>query len=197
MVDAPTRPKLTFPEAEAAWVRDMYQEARVILEYGSGGSTVLAGEQLGATVFSVESDLAWAKNLAAWFEANPPLANVQLHPVDIGPTEEWGRPVGNQGWRSYHNYPLSVWDRNDFTAPDLVLIDGRFRVACFLSVMIRTRRPVTVLFDDYIERKPYHMVERYAAPTETRGRMVRFDLQPRAFPLEDITRIFETFTRVQ
>jgi hypothetical protein len=197
LTDAPTKPKLTFPAAEADWVRALYGHARVILEYGSGCSTVLAGEQLGATVFSVESDQDWAANLAAYFDANPPLANVQLHPIDIGKTEKWGRPVGNGGFRKYHRYPISVWDRDDFQHPDLVLIDGRFRAACWLTVMIRATQPVTVLFDDYVERPRYHMVERYAKPAEIRGRMARFQLEPRAFPAEDMALIFETFTRSQ
>lgn len=196
MLDAVLKkPKLTFPKAEADWVKERYRRANVILEYGSGGSTVFAGEQLGATVFSVESDLIWAANLAEWFDENPPLANVQLHPVDIGKTEEWGRPVGHGGWRRFHRYPITVWDREDFQHPDLVLIDGRFRAACFLTVMLRIERPLTVLFDDYTERKPYHIVERYAEPTETRGRMARFDLTPSAFPTADMALIFETFTR--
>ena len=69
LVDAVLKPKLTLPRAEADWLRQHYAEARVILEYGSGGSTVLAGEQLGAHVFSVESDLGWAADLQDWFDA--------------------------------------------------------------------------------------------------------------------------------
>lgn len=192
-----SKPKLTFPAPEADWVRAHYAQANVILEYGSGGSTVLAGEQLGATVFSVESDLAWAENLGQWFAQNPPLANVQLHPVDIGRTEKWGRPVGNGGFRKYHRYPITVWDRDDFLHPDVVLIDGRFRAACWLTCMIRATQPLTVLFDDYVDRKPYHMVERYLAPTEIRGRMARFDMTPHAFPTQDMAQIFQEFTRPQ
>jgi len=77
------------------------------------------------------------------------------------------------------------------------LIDGRFRAACWLTCMIRATRPLTVLFDDYTERKPYHMVERFVAPTEIRGRMARFDLKPSAFPAADMADIFEAFTKAQ
>lgn len=191
----PVCPELTLPEAEAAWVTESYNAARVILEYGSGGSTVLAGEMLGSTVFSVESDLAWAQNLQDWFDQNPPLAHVVLHPVNIGKTQSWGHPGGNDGFRRYHRYPITVWDRDDFQHPDLVLIDGRFRPACLITTMLRIERPVTVLFDDYVDRPEYHMVERYSKPVETRGRMARFELKPRAFPIEDMARIFEIFTR--
>ena len=188
-------PELTFPEVEADWVRRHYADARVILEYGSGGSTVLAASNPECTVFSVESDRDWAANLEAYFRQNPPSGLVRQHPVDIGPTEKWGRPKGQGGWRKYHRYPISVWDREDFQHPDLVLIDGRFRAACWLTVLIRATKPVVVLFDDYVDRSAYHMVEDFVKPTEIRGRMARFDLSPQTFPVSHMARIFETFTR--
>ncbi len=191
------RPVLSLPAAEADWLREVYGRARVILEYGSGGSTVLAGELPGATVFSVESDRAWAENLQAWFDAHPPVADVRLHPVNIGKTRKWGHPLNHEQWKRFHTYPLSVWDREDFRHPDTVLIDGRFRAACFLTTAFRITRPVTVLFDDYVERNSYRSVEAYARPVETRGRMVRFELEPQPFPVADMARIMEMFTRVQ
>lgn len=39
---------------------------------------------------------------------------------------------------------------------------------------------MTVLFDDYMDRPAYHVVEDFAGPpAETRGRMARFELEPR------------------
>jgi protein O-GlcNAc transferase len=52
-----------------------------------------------------------------------------------------------------------------------------------------------VLFDDYKDRKFYHGVEAFAEPVALIGRMARFELQPRAFPAHDFTRIFDFFTR--
>ena len=194
-MDGLKKPVLTFPAAEAAWVREVYDPARVILEYGSGGSTVLAGELLGATVYSVEGDLDWAARMQAWFDENPPLARVHLHPVDIGKTGKWGRPAASDGWKRYHTYPISVWDRADFQHPDVVLIDGRFRAACLITTMLRIERPVTVLFDDYVDRQAYHAVEDFVEPVETRGNMVRFDLEPRPFPVHEMARVMDMFTR--
>jgi len=193
----PARPELTFPPAEARLVEACYRAAAVVLEYGSGGSTVMAAEMPGKTVFSVESDPGWAAELQAYLDSAALAAAVRLHPVDIGKTGAWGAPVSDAGWRRYHRYPLSVWDRPDFGHPDVVLIDGRFRAACFMAVMLRIAAPVTVLFDDYKGRKPYHRVEAFAAPVAHVGRMARFELQPRAFPIADMTRIFDFFTRPQ
>lgn len=187
------RPVLTLPEAEAAWLRAAYGEARTILEYGSGGSTVMAAEMPGKTVFSVESDPDWAAAMAAWFAVNPPRSTVHLHPVDVGPTKEWGMPRTDKAIRRFPDYPLSVWDRPDFAHPDTVLIDGRFRAACFLTVLFRATAPVTVYFDDYVGRAPYHRVERYVTPAEIRGRMARFDITPQPIPPRDLPLILATY----
>ena len=189
------RPTLTFRPVVAEAVRASYAAAAVVLEYGSGGSTVMAAEMPGKRVFSVESDAAWAANLQVYLDQQGIAAGVSLHAVDIGPTGDWGTPTDESGWRRYHHYPLTVWDRADFQHPDVVLIDGRFRAACLLATLLRITRPVTLLFDDYRDRKVYHRVEAFAKPVAMVGRMARFELEPRVFPAVDMTRIFDFFTR--
>jgi len=193
--EAPLRPELTMPPAEAAWLTEFYEQAGTILEYGSGGSTALAATMPNKTVFSVENDTDWMAKLRAYLAAHPPAADLTLHEVDIGRTKAWGMPARHAGWRRYHRYPVSVWDREDFVHPDVILIDGRFRPACLVTAMIRARRPVTVLFDDYLSRPGYRAVERFARPAEIRGRMARFDLAPRPLPPEDLAVFLEFFTR--
>lgn len=188
------RPELTFSPEVAELVRDTYAQARVILEYGSGGSTVLASEMAGKTVFSVESDKRWTQNLQTYLDQAGTAATVNLHYTSIGKTGKWGRPVDHAGYRSYHRYPLEVWDRPDFIAPDTVLIDGRFREACFYAVMLRCTDKTVVLFDDYGDRARYHAVERFAAPVEMRGRMAKFVLDARALPREALTQIVGAFS---
>ena len=178
---APDRPHLTLPPDAAAAVARAYGAAGVILEYGSGGTTVLAAEMPGKLVFSVESDKAWLEGMARWFAANPPKADLRLHHADIGPTGPWGKPASDTSFRKWPLYPNSVWDRADFVHPDVVLIDGRFRAACFATVALRITRPVTVLVDDYIDRPAYHEVERLAPRAEMIGRMARFELSPQPF----------------
>lgn len=163
---------------------DAYADAGVILEYGSGGSTVLAAGMAGRTVFSVESDAAWLREMRAYFIANPPAADLRLHHGDIGPTRDWGHPLDDRRMRRWPGYALSVWDREDFLHPDVVLVDGRFRVACLLTVAFRCTRPVTVLFDDYRGRKVYHGVEEMLRPAGFAGRMARFEVEPTAVPAD-------------
>lgn len=169
---------LTFPPEEAALLSATYARAQVILEYGSGGSTLLAASMPGKYIISVESDRTWAIELQLKIDCSAALSPALVWHVDIGPTGRWGRPVGDTGWQRYHHYPLSVWSEPFFRHPDVVLIDGRFRAACFMATALRITRPVTVLFDDYVERPAYHVVERLAAPHQRIGRMALFQLEP-------------------
>lgn len=188
-------PALTMPAVEAAALVAAYQAAGVILEYGSGGSTVLAAGMADKTIYAVESDRDWLDGLVDYFLSNPPAARVVLHHVDIGATKAWGYPVDDSGYADYHKYPQEVWDRTDFLHPDLVLIDGRFRSACFLTTLYRITRPVKVLWDDYADREKYHEVERLVRPVAFHGRMAEFHLEPAMIAQADLAWIIEQFTR--
>lgn len=175
---------LTFPEFEGKALNQFYSTARTILEYGSGGSTVLAA-RAGCSIITVESDRDWADRLAAHLA--PISDKARVHYADIGPTGPRGAPINARGHRSFHTYALSVWDRADFTPPDLVLIDGRFRASCLVAVRLRATRPTTVLFDDYLNRSHYHGVEALADLEEMIGRMARFTVTPGPIPPEMMT----------
>ncbi|MCA0942362.1 hypothetical protein LCM08_23230 [Salipiger pacificus] len=191
------RPELTLPEAEAALLRDEYARAAVILEYGSGGSTVLAGEMPGKTVFTVESDKDWAQMMRRWFAETPPAAGTEVDVIwsDIGPTKEWGHPVDEIEWRSFPEYPLKVWELPEFRQPDVVLVDGRFREGCALAAAFLTEKPLVLLFDDYAPRAHYHKVEHWLGRPLMTGRMARFEIVPQAFPVKDLLRIMKLTVR--
>lgn len=191
-----SRPVLTMPPEEAEWLRMAYAQADVILEYGAGGSTVMAGDMRGKQVWSVESDKRFLDTLKSWFKAHPPVSEVNLRHGNIGPTGKWGAPSGDAAWRRFHHYPLDIWSEIAHT-PDVVLIDGRFRAGCFLATLFSAQAPVTVYWDDYVEREKYHVVERYATPSEIVGRMARFDITPRPIPAGDLAWIMDIFGRQQ
>jgi hypothetical protein len=77
------------PEAEA--LRAAYRKARVIGEYGSGGSTAFAATECSARVVSIESDRAWVEGLQAWLDGQGLEAGrIDLRHCDIGPTGQMG-----------------------------------------------------------------------------------------------------------
>jgi hypothetical protein len=55
--------------------------------------------------------------------------------------------------------------------PDAVLIDGRFRVASFLYSLISARVGTILMFDDYLNREKYFIVENFVKLQEKHGRM--------------------------
>ncbi|MEO8242968.1 MAG: hypothetical protein ABI832_11675 [bacterium] len=179
---AEQEPVLTLPPEESAALTAAYEKAAVILEYGTGGSTVVAARRTDCQVFSVESSADWLAKMQGWFAANPPRAALQLHYADIGPTKDWGFPVDARRIARWSSYPVSVWDRDDFSHPDVVLIDGRFRLACALTVLFRITRPIPVLIDDYVDRAGYRPIETLVGPPEMIGRMASFHFTPQPMP---------------
>jgi hypothetical protein len=147
------------------------------------------------TVFAVESSAVWVGQMHDWFALNPAKGAVHLHHADIGPTVDWGMPANKNAFRRWPDYALGVWDRADFLHPDVVLIDGRFRVGCLLTTAFRITRPVVALFDDYAPRKPYHAVEEFLTPSARIGRMARFDLTPQPLPMNRLGWFMKFLTR--
>lgn len=188
------RPILTLPAAEAELLRAAYAGAEVILEYGSGGSTVLAAE-LGKTVFSVESDHDWAQMMRQWFKENPSAGDIDVIWCDIGPTKEWGHPQNHQQWHRYVRYPIEVWTLRDFRQPDVVLVDGRFRAGCALATAYMTKKPVDLYFDDYAQRKNYHVVESYLGQPQITGRMAHFRVLPQTIPPDRLIQVVTLLQR--
>ena len=192
MNDKATRPGLTMPPAEAALVRGLFGAADVILEYGMGGSTLLAAEIPDKRIYSVESDAAWIAKLHMWFVDHPPASMPLLHHGNVGPTKGWGYPASDASFRRWPAYAQSIWVHADFLPPDVVLIDGRFRLACLLTVALRTQKPVVVVVDDYIDRPPYHDAEPLLGKPSMTGRMARFDLNPGMIPMDRLWQVIDS-----
>jgi hypothetical protein len=183
------------PEAEGRRLACEYQKASVILEYGSGGSTIAASSYAQKRVFSVESDLFWALRLRSRIDELKLPSPATVYHADIGPTGDWGRPLDATHWDRFWRYPAQIWDEPFFRHPDVVLIDGRFRAACFATVLLRIKRPTIILFDDYVGRHSYHDVEYYLSPTETIGRMAVFEARPGLINADRSTVMFNLFFR--
>jgi hypothetical protein len=191
-------PVVTLPDAEKKFLADRYAEAETILEYGSGGSTVLASRMNNKKVFSVESDLNWAKSLRSALSIRfPECKSTHVHHVDIGATKAWGYPVDDSQWKNYHNYALDIWDQSFFEHPDLILIDGRFRLGCFAAALLKVKKPTTVLFDDYFDRPEYHAAEKYCAVSEKAGRMAEFNVKPATWSNDQLTELISWFNIVR
>ena len=79
--------------------------------------------------------------------------------------------------------------------PELVLIDGRFRVACFLFSLINGSPGTKIIFDDYVNRPHYHVVEEFIKPIETCGIQALFII-PKNLDYNNIEKTIEQFVHV-
>jgi hypothetical protein len=76
-----------------------------------------------------------------------------VHFPDLGETREWGTPVNHKKRHLWPRYSTDVF--KDGTPFDLILIDGRFRVACALNALLQAKSDVRVLVHDFTIRPQY------------------------------------------
>ncbi|MCD0501970.1 tetratricopeptide repeat protein [Bordetella petrii] len=164
------------PEGRAL-LEECLARASIFLEYGSGGSSVMAAGTGVRKIYSVDSDQPFLKAVQARIQQSGGDSSkyVPIY-INIGPTGAWGRPSDRASaslWPAYASEPWSVMGKHQ-QAPDLILIDGRFRVASFLASVLFAPVGCTILFDDYFDRPGYHVVEQYLKPIRAAGRMAQF-----------------------
>lgn len=137
------------------------EKAKVYFEYGSGGSTYQASRKdTIQKLYSVESDTDWQTKLKQTIEHS----NIQyiFNEMDVKPNT-WGYPGDEASDIQKINYSnhIRYLSKAQQKEIDLVLIDGRFRVACCLKCFDHIRPDCYIVFDDFIPRKSYHIVLRY------------------------------------
>lgn len=154
---------MTMTTAELAVLRSHIDAARHYLEFGAGESTVYAASSSGPeSVDSVESSLEFLQenlltkpSVRAALEAG----RLRFHRVDLGETGMWGSPKDERRAHLWPNYSLAVFDQPvEF---DLVLVDGRFRVACALASLLSTPADARIMIHDFCNRPYYHTVLDY------------------------------------
>ncbi|CAN1525222.1 hypothetical protein MCEORH2_01250 [Methylophilaceae bacterium] len=177
--DVPTEPH--FDEDSIKLFNDKLKSCNHYLEWGTGGST-FAAAKLGKKFIAIDSDRFFLKAVKTKIINNGyALKNDQVfYFADIGLTKEWGQPLfqrqsksRQRRWAMYSDIPVTKI--NSFS-PDLVLIDGRFRVACALKALryLHLKDGFTILVDDYVDRSEYKEIERFANLVQLEGRMAVF-----------------------
>jgi len=149
-------------------------ESKNYLEYGVGGSTVLASSFPLESIISVDSDIKWIDKVKS--EIDDTGKFISLEYCDIGEVRDWGIPINYNGFKNYWKYITQPWRiaKINQIIPDVILIDGRFRVACFLYTLTKVSSETVILFDDYTNRTEYSTIERFLMPIATHGHMAEF-----------------------
>lgn len=165
-------PWLPFKARE--WLRRHVSSDTTVFEYGSGGSTLFFVRHAG-TVISVEHDAAWfalvSHALAASGMSN--YNHLLREPEALAPGHEELTCLGSRrpefSDHSFARYVRSIDAYPDLSL-DLVLVDGRARLACLDRALPKVRDGGYLLLDN-AER------EEYAQARTTLARFPRLDLE--------------------
>ena len=152
---------VTMQPDEIDLFRTYLSAANSYFEFGMGGSTCMAAAMVKGYVHAIDSDRQWVERIREITAGSGPRVN--LAHVDIGPTGAWGTPIGTTHAHLFENYSLSIVGTG-YPQFDLCLVDGRFRVACFLQALRFLGPDAIVGIHDYSTRPHYHLVERFAQP---------------------------------
>jgi hypothetical protein len=142
---------------EIALYRRVVRDSSGIVEFGCGGSTLLALRHCSAKIYSVDSDRKWIDRLLNRRRIRRAVESSRLcfHHSDLGPVTEWGWPVRPPTAEQAAAYYSAIWSRVDSATVDLVLVDGRFRMACVVEALRRCPT-TTIVVHDFWDRPHYH-----------------------------------------
>lgn len=177
-------------ETERALFKKALTGAKSYFEFGSGGSTVWAVRE-GMVVKGVESDANWVNALKQELGEN-----CQIEAVDIGPTREWGYPVSTANSLKFANYSHAIKDHD--TPFDLILVDGRFRVACTATAIQhildhhRSPEDARIFIHDFWNRPTYHIVLEFLDTLERADTAGLFKLKP-GITHEDLKQLLDKY----
>lgn len=120
-----------------------------ILEFGSGASTLFFSNK-GCRVFSIEHNKNWFLMMRELIEKNE-ITNISLKLFEPTTSDSYLKLISSKDSnyleRDYSNYVHSVKSFQD-NFFDLIVIDGRVRVACFESSFSKLKDGGYIVFDN-------------------------------------------------
>ena len=150
--------------------KSLAKKASIYAEYGCGHSTFWVSNNTQIKIISVDSSKIWIEKIKGIVKDQQ---EIIFQWIDCGELGEWGRPKTYEKRENFQNYINAIWQYPSFK-PDLILIDGRFRVACFLASLLNSNPGTKIIFDDYFDRPYYHVVEEFIQPIDKCGRQALF-----------------------
>ena len=138
-------------------------------EYGCGKSTKWILQNSTTEVISVDTSKYWVQKVLNQNKKN--IDRLNIHYSNVGETTKWGYPKGYSNYINFNDYTDYIWKQKK---PSIVLIDGRFRVCCFLTSLKFAEEGTKIFFDDYTDRYHYHFIEKYVSIEKKCGRQCLF-----------------------
>ena len=140
-------------EKEMKLITDVLNDDTVMLEWGSGGST-LNFSSLVNKYYSIEHNEEWYNKIQNELSSYP-LNDVEYRFVKQNEPSDDGQST----YKQFKDYIDEVDSFN--TKFDVVLIDGRARRLCAKKVIPYLKPSSFVFIHDYVLRTPYWVVEDY------------------------------------
>lgn len=167
-------------EEEKALLKKELQKAEHYLEFGTGGSTLFSLINSSVKIDSVDTNEPWISFIKKYKIVHNNLGNrLKIHFVDIGPTKYWGYPVNDDAKEKFPNFSSKIFEITDPSQYDLILVDGRFRVACALQSIINCyqNKNLRILIHDYSLRNEYTAVEKFLDVVESQKTLFVFKVK--------------------
>lgn len=165
---APLKPRMT--AGELGLFQSFTRHAQNYLEFGAGGSTCIAAASVGRSILSVDSSKDWLDKVGTLCAAYPEWVQPRLVHADIGPLKAWGAPADDSTRDRWPGYYEDIWRRPEAAQADLYMVDGRFRIACFMQILLHCQDDALIAMHDFRLRDSYAVileVAREVASVET------------------------------
>jgi len=140
---------ITDREKEA--ILDNLNPQDIMLEYGSGGSTLLFSKYV-QSYNSVEHDKDWYEKIKPLVSENTTLVHANCYYKNNNVHCDYNSEEERDKWRSYYE-GVKLLKKNYYNK---VFIDGRARAYCALEVIKYIDDQSLVFIHDYVGRAYYH-----------------------------------------
>ena len=193
--------KIAMTVREVALFERYLAKASNYFEFGCGGSTILACKvgHSELSVTSVDSSQQWIDTVKGddYVVAKDKKGLAKMSTINIGPVGSWGYPTetveASQGAWYLYSQAISMIDKKY----DLVLVDGRFRVACLLQSFISNPK-ASVLIHDFFEPGHHHAYKALLNVSEVVDRVdTLVALRPKStVRKEDLMKMYATYIHI-
>lgn len=185
-------PFVMYPE-EKILLQKYLRSAKNYLEFGTGGSTLFSLINSEVKITSVDTHKPWISFIKKYRIIKENLEKrLNIHFIDIGSTKNWGYPVNEDSREKFPDFSSKIFKINsDY---DLVLIDGRFRVACTLQTILNSRKnkSLKILIHDYSLREDYKIVEKFLDILEKEKTLYVFKIKENTDD-EEVAELYEKY----
>lgn len=130
-----------------------------VVEYGSGGSTFyfLKRNKKVISIENNESFFLFMKTINVIKRSK----HLNFQYVDTGKSLSWGRPENTIKMENWPKYYKIAWEDLHLSFPDIIFIDGRFRVMCALEAINYISLDTIIIIHDFSSREYYYDILNY------------------------------------